>query len=161
MNAYAGLDSDLRPTAFHPVSNCLWTTKSLLVTLNIHSFDRVFYSFPSSGCHCTAPLNDLHVFDPIALNWTDLADINAGIPPMARGSHDFTSAGGQLYVYGGYSYYIGKCVYVNLGTMSVFLPSLRASIRARAKHPRTRKASARARVSARACVRASVRSYFA
>ena len=45
-------------------------------------------------------LSDLHVFDPIAMVWTDLSDPASGTPPTARGSHGFTSAVGMLYVHG-------------------------------------------------------------
>ena len=47
-------------------------------------------------------LSDLHCFDPIREVWTDLSDAASGIPPTARDSHGFTSAGGELYVHGGY-----------------------------------------------------------
>ena len=48
-------------------------------------------------------LSDLHVFDPVAMAWTDLSDANPGTPPTARFGHGFTSAGGKLYVHGGCS----------------------------------------------------------
>ena len=47
-------------------------------------------------------LSDLYAFDPIAVAWMDLSDAGSGIPPTARDSHGFTSAGGELYVHGGY-----------------------------------------------------------
>jgi len=48
-------------------------------------------------------LSDLHAFDPIAVAWTDLTEGVHGIPPQARVSHGFASAGGKLYVHGGYN----------------------------------------------------------
>ena len=47
-------------------------------------------------------LQDLHVYDPAAMAWTDLSATASGTPPSARMYHGFTSAGGKLYVHGGY-----------------------------------------------------------
>ena len=46
-------------------------------------------------------LSDLYAFDPVAVAWTDLTDGAYGLPPRARNSHGFTSAGGKVYVHGG------------------------------------------------------------
>ena len=54
--------------------------------------------------YCAGDLNDLHEFDPASGAWTDLSAALSGTPPVSRDSHGFTSAGGKLYVHGGYSY---------------------------------------------------------
>ncbi len=46
-------------------------------------------------------LQDLHVYDPETMAWTDLSVPASGTPPSARSGHGFTSTGGQLYVHGG------------------------------------------------------------
>ncbi len=46
-------------------------------------------------------LNDLHSLDPANMTWTKLSAAR-GSPPAARAGHGFTSAGGKLYVHGGY-----------------------------------------------------------
>jgi hypothetical protein len=48
-------------------------------------------------------LDDLHSFDPINMTWTLLSAAEDGARPSARRSHGFTSAGGKLYVHGGYN----------------------------------------------------------
>ncbi len=49
------------------------------------------------------PLDDLHSFDPATMTWTLLSAADfADSHPSARYSHGFTSAGGRLYVHGGY-----------------------------------------------------------
>ena len=53
---------------------------------------------PSAG----RPLNDLHSFDPATMTWTLLSPANDAGRPSARANHGFTSAGGRLYVHGGY-----------------------------------------------------------
>ena len=47
--------------------------------------------------------NDFHVYNPASMTWFDLSSHNFGTPPIARYDHGFTSAGGLLYVHGGYS----------------------------------------------------------
>jgi hypothetical protein len=42
------------------------------------------------------------VYDPAAGAWTDLSAALSGTPPSPRGNHGFTSAGGKLYVHGGW-----------------------------------------------------------
>ena len=49
----------------------------------------------------TGDLQDLLVYDPAAMAWTDLSASASGTPPSSRQSHGFTSAGGGLYVHGG------------------------------------------------------------
>jgi hypothetical protein len=49
-------------------------------------------------------LDDLHSFDPATMIWTLLSAANDTLLPSARSGHGFTSAGGRLYVHGGYSY---------------------------------------------------------
>ena len=45
---------------------------------------------------------DLHVYDPAAMAWTNLSAAASGTPPSPRAYHGFTSAGGLLYVHGGF-----------------------------------------------------------
>jgi hypothetical protein len=47
---------------------------------------------------------DLHVYDPAGGAWTDLSAALSGTPPSPRSSHGFTSAGGKLYVHGGWGF---------------------------------------------------------
>ncbi len=49
-------------------------------------------------------VGDLHSFDPANMTWSLLSTAPGGSlsPPPARGYHGFTSAGGMLYVHGGY-----------------------------------------------------------
>ena len=51
--------------------------------------------------------HDLWIFDIDASEWTSLSTA-LGTPPSARDSHGFTSAGGKLYVFGGWDNY-GAC----------------------------------------------------
>jgi N-acetylneuraminic acid mutarotase len=61
-----------------------------------------------SGYHDTAIgvvavlSNDFHVYNPATMTWFDLSSHALGTPPTARFQHGFTSAGGKLYVHGGY-----------------------------------------------------------
>jgi hypothetical protein len=48
-----------------------------------------------------ADLADLYVFDPVALNWTELTGVAKGTAPSARRWHGVASVGGKLYVHGG------------------------------------------------------------
>ncbi len=47
--------------------------------------------------------NDLHAYDPASMTWYDLSSSTTGSTPSARYYHGFTSAGGKLYVHGGYA----------------------------------------------------------
>ena len=47
-------------------------------------------------------LGDLHMFDPVAMAWTDLFYHASGTLPSPRHAHGFTAAGGWLYVHGGF-----------------------------------------------------------
>jgi hypothetical protein len=49
-------------------------------------------------------LDDLHAFDPATMTWTLLSAALDGPRPSARDSHGFTSAGGKLYVHGGWGW---------------------------------------------------------
>ena len=42
------------------------------------------------------------MYDPAATFWADLSAPISGTRPSARGNHGFTSAGGELYVHGGF-----------------------------------------------------------
>ena len=50
---------------------------------------------------CAGDLQDLHVYDPTSMAWTDLSASASGTPPPARNIHGFTTAGGKLYEHGG------------------------------------------------------------
>jgi hypothetical protein len=45
------------------------------------------------------------VYDPAAGSWTNLSAALSGTPPSPRFGHGFTSAGGKLYVHGGFGVY--------------------------------------------------------
>ena len=62
-------------------------------------------SFASTAVYL---LNDLHVFDPVEMAWTDLSSSVAGTPPSARAFHGFASVAGMLYVHDGEDYN-GNC----------------------------------------------------
>jgi hypothetical protein len=78
----------------------------------------------TGGCRATTPippravdhpstpsavlLDDLHAFDPATMNWTLLSAALDVPRPFARYGHGFTSAGGKLYVHGGFGYQ-GAC----------------------------------------------------
>ena len=47
------------------------------------------------------PYDDLHMFDPAAMAWTDITRNVSGSMPSPRAYHGFTAAGGWLYVHGG------------------------------------------------------------
>ena len=48
-------------------------------------------------------LNDLFELDTDSLQWTDLSTPSSGNPPSSRYWHGFTSLGGDLFVFGGYT----------------------------------------------------------
>jgi hypothetical protein len=52
--------------------------------------------------------DDLYSFDPATMAWTLLSAADDARRPSARVKHGFTSAGGLLYVHGGYGY-DGEC----------------------------------------------------
>ncbi len=47
--------------------------------------------------------DDLHAFDPATMTWTLLSAADDAGRPSARYAHGFTSAGGLLYVHGGFT----------------------------------------------------------
>ncbi len=53
-------------------------------------------------------LDDLHSFDPATMTWTLLSAANDTRRPSARADHGFTSAGGLLYVHGGFGHNEGN-----------------------------------------------------
>ena len=57
------------------------------------SFSRLF---PLAGI-----FQDLHVYDPADMAWTNISTVASGTPPSARYGHGFAWAGGKLYVHGG------------------------------------------------------------
>ncbi len=57
---------------------------------------------PSSSSLSAGVLGDLHSFDPATMIWMLLSAAHDAPRPTARSLHGFTSAGGRLYVHGGY-----------------------------------------------------------
>ncbi len=53
--------------------------------------------------------NDLHVYDPANMTWTDLSAAVSGTPPSPRYGHGFAGAGGVLYSFGGLGVNNGGC----------------------------------------------------
>jgi hypothetical protein len=43
------------------------------------------------------------VFDPVKLAWSDISDKISGVAPPPRRGQGFASAGGKLFVHGGYN----------------------------------------------------------
>jgi hypothetical protein len=70
---------------------------------------------PHTSCFAEF-FQDLHVYNPAAMAWTDLSTAASGTPPPARGFHGFTSAGGKLYVHGGFDGYTGLSATVCSGS---------------------------------------------
>ncbi len=52
-------------------------------------------------CCCPGFFQDLHVYDPDTMAWTDLSATASGTTPSARWGHGFALARGKLYVHGG------------------------------------------------------------
>ncbi len=50
-------------------------------------------------------LDDLHAFDPATMTWTLPSAADDAGRPSARAWHGFSSAGGLLYVHGGFQKY--------------------------------------------------------
>jgi hypothetical protein len=74
---------------------------------------------PSAGW-----LDDLYAFDPATRTWTLLSAALDAPRPSARYSHGFTSAGGKLYVHGGYGINYGDgCLRPPLPTSHVPVPT--------------------------------------
>jgi hypothetical protein len=72
--------------------------------------DNVIHCTPPqqpSSCADGSGFNDLHVYDPETMTWTDLSVPAFGTPPSARISLGYTSAGGKLYVHGGFTFSAG------------------------------------------------------
>ena len=49
----------------------------------------------------TGARGDMHVYDPVAMAWTDLSSPLAGTPPSPRLAHGFATAADKLYVHAG------------------------------------------------------------
>ena len=87
------------------------------IQLVINTLLAIFYTL----CTCSASiklltnsplagyLDDMHVFDPETNIWTPLSALESVYRPSARFQHGFTSAGGKLYVHGGWSYNSSTC----------------------------------------------------
>ena len=54
--------------------------------------------------------NDFYVFDVDELAWADISAAVFGVPPSPRAYHAIASAGGKLYVHGGWSESLGSCI---------------------------------------------------
>jgi hypothetical protein len=67
----------------------------------LHSGYQSFPLPPFPSSLSAGYLDDLHVFDTTAMNWTRLSFALDAPRPSARYGHGFTSAGGKLYVHGG------------------------------------------------------------
>ncbi len=50
----------------------------------------------------TVSFNDLLMFEPHAMAWTNLSSIALGLPPVPSRFQGFTSSGGKLFVFGGW-----------------------------------------------------------
>ncbi len=47
-------------------------------------------------------MNDLFVFDPMQLLWTDLTALATGLAPSPRGGAVFATIAGRFYAFGGW-----------------------------------------------------------
>jgi hypothetical protein len=66
----------------------------------------VFQNSKKNGCVLmiltkSGLLNDLFVFDPLSLSWTDLSSTTDGNPPTPRLLHGFEVFGEEFYAHGG------------------------------------------------------------
>ncbi len=80
------------PQSRIPVQSRLLLTPPLLPDLCLLSSAEYAFNY----------LDDLHAFDPATMTWTLLSSVDDTGRPSARAGHGFTSAGGLLYVHGGY-----------------------------------------------------------
>ena len=95
---------------FDPVA-CTWTELNVFAGVSGtpptarggHGFAQSggqLYVHGGQGYYDT--LDDLYVYDPVNMSWTDLSNRLAGNAPSARNSHGFTSMGGRLFVHAGW-----------------------------------------------------------
>jgi hypothetical protein len=61
----------------------------------------------------SANLGDLHMFDPVELEWTEIGKADASLPP-SRDLFGFSGAGGALFVFGGTGVNTGESCNKNL-----------------------------------------------
>jgi hypothetical protein len=67
-----------------------------------HTFYATYHPLLSHVSTDDSDLDDMYAFDPATMTWTNLSVADNAGRPSARHDHGFTSAGGLLYVYGGY-----------------------------------------------------------
>ena len=72
--------------------------------MSIVTASKKFASAPRLFPVTPGMLGDLHVYDPVAMAWTDLSAAASGTLPSPRAGHGFTAAGGKLYLHGGEDY---------------------------------------------------------
>jgi hypothetical protein len=61
------------------------------------------YDYIAVSADSGAYFNDLHVFDPVILEWWDLSNSTHGKPPSPRCKFGIAAASGRLYIFGGAS----------------------------------------------------------
>ena len=110
---HGGLDASYNPLgdlhSFDPIAK-VWTNLSaqaggaVPTARQRHGFTsadgKLYVHGGCSDADCNNLLDDLYVFDPVTVTWTELSD-GATSPPTARFSHGFTAAGKRLYVHDG------------------------------------------------------------
>ncbi len=64
---------------------------------------KVLYLFGGQQSTVAGDLGDLHSYDIAAHKWTDLSNISNGVSPSPRWGHGFATAGGRLYLHGGWA----------------------------------------------------------
>ncbi len=78
----------------------------------VHLLLTMIVKCPITPSRNAGYLDDLYLFDPNTGIWTLLsaAAADSAHRPSARYQHGFTSAGGKLYVHGGWNHSGGKCL---------------------------------------------------
>lgn len=76
-------------------------------------------------------LNDINMYAPSKISWTDLSVAVSGIPPSPRDGHGLAVEGGKLYVHGGVGN-SGACLMVTIGYSLVEYSSAKLAAKQRA-----------------------------
>jgi hypothetical protein len=78
-----------------------FTVKKNFFSYTIYATLLCMLSLAHELCVVTVSLNDLHQFDLITLQWSQIEQDTEGIAPSSRNSFGFASAGPSLYMFGG------------------------------------------------------------
>ena len=82
---------------YYSFNNYLWNDTMMDLEKNSAVYFNLLQTIADTGL-----LNDLHMYDPHNISWSDLTVTLTDPWPSPRDGHGFTSTGGKLYVHGGY-----------------------------------------------------------